>query len=465
MLIKAWQSGLTAAALFMLAVTVVALVAFAVAPVVREGWRKWRKRASAGVAVAASAFAIIYGGSKGVNAGADEGIALVGVTVAYDATNDVTSVAVAWTNGTVTTATPVSVRNAESEQWRELVKIGAAIETGATNVLSFTVAGDESAHGFWWVGFDTPAVIVETAGITITNFVATSKSVSIAWTCDATNQQYFTVQRKHPADAEWQVAGDVWTNTTFALSGFTVGETWMWRIIGERLPTARDYVQDGLVALWDGIERGTNALVWTDHSGNGYDATQRVANAGWRWDADAYVGTSQNGHGFRTPIAIASAIKSNIYGHTIEIVFKPDNNERQTLFGQFKDPVAVSGTGLNLEYSPHLAGHFRVYYSGNPDANTAAWKNTERVRMTCAVVSEGAHILLYENGVQKARNARPSSYTTVGNSRQMIIGGENERSNMSIVGELCAVRVYTNALTAAKIAHNAETDRKRFRLP
>lgn len=230
MLIKAWQSGLTAAALFMLAVTVVALVASAVAPMVREGWRKWRKRASAGVAVAASAFAIIYGGSKGVNAGADEGIVLVGVTVAYDPTNDVTSVAVAWTNGTVTTATPVSVRNAESEQWRELVKIGAAIETGATNVLSFTVAGDESAHVFWWVGSDTPAVIVETAGITITDFVATSKSVSIAWTCDDEKAAVFAIQRRRRGTTTWETVGTT-TEYSFTFSGFTVDKSWGWRII------------------------------------------------------------------------------------------------------------------------------------------------------------------------------------------------------------------------------------------
>ena len=43
--------------------------------------------------------------------------------------------------------------------------------------------------------------------------------------------------------------------------------------------TARDYVQDGLVAMWDGIENagwGTHddaATVWKDLTGNGNDAT------------------------------------------------------------------------------------------------------------------------------------------------------------------------------------------------
>lgn len=46
---------------------------------------------------------------------------------------------------------------------------------------------------------------------------------------------------------------------------------------GTKMPTARDYVRDGLIAMWDGIENagyGThdpNATVWKDLSGNGYD--------------------------------------------------------------------------------------------------------------------------------------------------------------------------------------------------
>lgn len=48
-----------------------------------------------------------------------------------------------------------------------------------------------------------------------------------------------------------------------------------WR--GGGKPTARDYAQDGLVAMWDGIENAgfgvhdTNATVWKDLSGNGFD--------------------------------------------------------------------------------------------------------------------------------------------------------------------------------------------------
>ena len=48
---------------------------------------------------------------------------------------------------------------------------------------------------------------------------------------------------------------------------------------GEKAPTAKSYVQDGLIAMWDGIENagwGTHdasATVWKDLAGNGYDLT------------------------------------------------------------------------------------------------------------------------------------------------------------------------------------------------
>ena len=50
--------------------------------------------------------------------------------------------------------------------------------------------------------------------------------------------------------------------------------------------TAKDYIQDGLVAMWDGIENAgpgkhdDKATVWVDISGNGYDLTS-LLSGGW----------------------------------------------------------------------------------------------------------------------------------------------------------------------------------------
>lgn len=231
--VKACQAGLTASCLFLLALSLAVCAVLTLAPLIREQWAKLRKMKllEKAVGLVAVAVAIAYGGTKPVpNAGADEAIALVGVAVEYDSTNEVTAVEVKFTGHNVTTATPVSVRNAETEQWRELEKIGATVTTDlATNVLAFAVSGDVSTNRFWWVGTETPAVIIETTGITIEHFAASSSSVQIMWTCDDPNATEYVIQRRRKGAAQWETVG-VTSSLAFVYVGFTVGETWEWRV-------------------------------------------------------------------------------------------------------------------------------------------------------------------------------------------------------------------------------------------
>ena len=219
------------------------------------------------------------------------------------------------------------------------------------------------------------------------------------------------------------------------------------------------YCRAGLLAMWDGINHGDNQLIWRDLSGNGYDATQRVANAGWHWDGDCYRGTSKNGHGFRAPQAIVDFFRSNITNHTVEIVYRPTASSRETILGQYYG----SAVGLNIEYAPTLAGYFRVYWGAAPDFNSPAWKTLGMVRMTTTMLCNGTNCQIYENGAYKTQAAQPN-VAKVG-VQSLIIGGENSRSYMSIRGELCIVRIYSRALSADEIRHNYEIDKERFNLP
>ena len=231
--IAACQAGLTACCLYMLALLLAVCAALTLAPLIREQWAKLRKMKplEKAVGLVAVAVAIAYGGTKPVqNAGADEGIALVSVAVEYDATNDVTAVEVKFTGHNVTTATPVSVRNDQTENWRGLEKIGATVTTDlATNVLAFAVSGDVSTNRFWWVGTETPAVIIESKGIEITYFAASSSAVEIMWTCDDPNATEYVIQRRRKGAAQWETVG-VTSSLAFVYVGFTVGETWEWRV-------------------------------------------------------------------------------------------------------------------------------------------------------------------------------------------------------------------------------------------
>ena len=231
--LTACQAGLTACCLFMGLLLIAVCVGLTLAPVIREQLAKLRKlkKGERAVVLVAVAAAIVYGGTKPVqNAGADEGIALVSVAVEYDETNDVTAVEVSFVGHNVTTATPVSVRNDETENWRELAKIGATVTSDlATNLLAFAVSGNAATNIYWWVGTETPAVIIETKGIEITRFSASSSSVQIMWTCDDPNATEFVVQRRRKGAAQWETVG-VTSSLAFVYVGFTVGETWEWRV-------------------------------------------------------------------------------------------------------------------------------------------------------------------------------------------------------------------------------------------
>ena len=235
-MIKVLLGGFTAACLFCAALLFGVGLLAVIVPRIRDAVRKLRKRkveaAALGVVLAALVY---YGGAKqlSVNAGADDGIVLAGVNVDYDSTNDVTAVAVLFTSGNVTVDTPVSVRNSESEEWRELVKHNAEVTTDlATNALTFVVWGNPATNSFWWVGSDLPAVIIESKGIEITRFLATSKYVEIYWTCDDPKAKSFSIQRRLKGASEWETVAET-ALLGFRREEFTVGRSWEWRVKAE----------------------------------------------------------------------------------------------------------------------------------------------------------------------------------------------------------------------------------------
>lgn len=67
-----------------------------------------------------------------------------------------------------------------------------------------------------------------------------------------------------------RVSGQLFRNA--GTGAFVIGPD-----VAKFVPTAKDYVQDGLISMWDGIENAgwgvhdPNATVWKDLSGNGHD--------------------------------------------------------------------------------------------------------------------------------------------------------------------------------------------------
>ena len=234
-------------------------------------------------------------------------------------------------------------------------------------------------------------------------------------------------------------------------------------LAGGGVPTAKSYVQDGLVAMWDGVENagwGTHSnstTTWVDLTGNGYDATQLLAT-GWHWGKDCYVGDLQNGHAFQVPLSFSSALHELVNSHTIEYVFRPFAKSRMVPFGQYG-----GNGGMDAECDGSIA--VRWYYNNAPNiAYVAAWNwfDIDKCRrLTASAVSSSSNIAPFVCSNSRATAAAAQSIS-INADVNFRLGGEPARTNMSILGELCNVRVYNRPLAVAEMEQNNIVDNKRF---
>lgn len=240
--------------------------------------------------------------------------------------------------------------------------------------------------------------------------------------------------------------------------------------------SVNDYVQNSLVAFWDAEwnvgnrKHSSTTTTWVDLVGN-YDAVQQQ-NTGWYWSNDSYVGTQQNGHGFVVPIEFTNWMRNNLGNFTAEFVCKPQSNVRMVWMGQYNS----STQGTTLEYAPHRNDEFRCFFSGCPDCGTLCWNSASLIRKSCSVLSttsdgtistgkqfyvDGLHANASSNGVAIPDYNTP---TKILPNNSFLIGGDISRSNMSIVGEICAIRFYSRVLAADEITSNYAIDKVRFSL-
>lgn len=239
--------------------------------------------------------------------------------------------------------------------------------------------------------------------------------------------------------------------------------------------SVNDYVQNDLVAFWDAEwnvgnrKHSATTTTWVDLAGN-YDAVQQQ-NTGWYWSNDSYVGAQQNGHGFLVPIEFTNWLRINLGNFTAEFVCKPESNVRMVWLGQYNPS---NDTGTTFEYASHRNSSFRVYFAQYPDMGTLVWDENDLQRKYCAVVSTNITPQqsqygkrFYVSGIESAFSYFTYNYrltNDVINGLSFRIGGDISRSNMSIVGEICAIRFYSRVLTADEIAANYALDKIRFNL-
>ena len=210
--------------------------------------------------------------------------------------------------------------------------------------------------------------------------------------------------------------------------------------------TAKDYVQDGLIAMLDGIENAgrethyANATVWVDLSGNGNDVDVDLTQASWEDGFLKVTGTTCTRDEEITNIA------------TLEVLFRdprksthPDNNGPFFVLGERKGPCCL--------WYGHVSG-------GSESYSTSISSNQAKLRQTLAsrsYIYNPNPRAYYVNGEPMPIYFPPPTLADAVGCKATAVGGT--------AIEIYHVRAYSRALTADEIAANYAVDKARFNLP
>lgn len=217
-------------------------------------------------------------------------------------------------------------------------------------------------------------------------------------------------------------------------------------------PTARDYVQDGLVAMWDGIENAgwgvhdPDATTWKDLSGNGYDLALDHATT---------IGSNfiQSGDDTRVIAQLVNTSSLDMAPITTALTYETVAEFPSTdsfLFYLTTNPRYSIGV---------VSGYIQAAYRNGTDVLA-----TGQTAHVCGVVNAADPqyaAAQYVGGVAQSLVTRIHTDGTSGINLNIGYG----RTGEPFRGVIHRLAFYSRALTAEEIAANHAIDKARFNLP
>lgn len=220
--------------------------------------------------------------------------------------------------------------------------------------------------------------------------------------------------------------------------------------------SAKSYVQDGLIALWDGIEN----IGWGKHDNNTTTWKNLVGNVdfkmifnNWGWDVNCFL--------FNNSSAIATGrLMENV--KTLECCF-----EQEIINSKLVVLNCDKNEGLNklkccIIYNQNSQDGLGYYFDGdaNPSKIILAGGETKTLSATWANENENMTSGYY-NGILSLNTSTHSS--TWGDNR-LCIGGLSHLSNYIYggVGKIYCLRLYNRLLSNSEILQNYNIDKARF---
>lgn len=211
--------------------------------------------------------------------------------------------------------------------------------------------------------------------------------------------------------------------------------------------TAKDYVQDGLIAMWDGIENAgwgvhdSSSTIWKDLVGDHDLVLQNAAH----FDENSLVSADRDN---LTALSSAKLPYASIDVCAFYDVAR--NSSGLVCFGNSVDDRRMLSITLSSIQT----------YNGN---HMLRLTTPVDQKCTWAGVHDGDRHDAYIRGAL-ASGTKSTNNWSVRNGTFGLSGSSNY-SDWNFVGKYYSVRLYSRALTAEEIAHNYEIDKARFDLP
>ena len=222
---------------------------------------------------------------------------------------------------------------------------------------------------------------------------------------------------------------------------------------GKRTPTAKDYVQDGLVAMWDGIENagwGTHdasATTWKDLIGQ-YDGAVNLSGLSWGEDRLHFTAGYNVNFG-SVPIgggALWLEVCVDTTSTTSFTCYVGQGGSRY-IACPGRDPTSV----VFRSNQPGSVG--ALGYTGNARPHT----------ISAGYTLDALTLYIFADAVERAKKTYAAAYRF--SSTGLLMNREYNATYGSGVFDAHSVRVYSRVLTADEIARNYNIDKARFNLP
>ena len=252
--------------------------------------------------------------------------------------------------------------------------------------------------------------------------------------------------------------------------------TGAWAKSGGGVPTARDYVQDGLVAMWDGIENAgwgvhdQSATTWKDIIGSNDVLLSGSLVSDRCWGNNHFHNNIESVVFTGTP---SSAMKAAITSGqlTVQALFMPEaqpSSGNMCIFQCSPASVTTDGMILGIINSVSCGSGNTMSWVSNRAVNHFSpdgWLNILGNTYALSFICDNTTMTSIMNGSSvTATRTKSLPVDSDLTSFAILSYNWNKGRSRTLRGKVYNLRLYSRALTYEEIAHNYAIDKARFAL-